>query len=361
MIEIVDLYLKQKSFELKNISLNIKKCTIHTIIGPTGCGKTTLLEAVIGLRKIEKGKIYREGEDITKLPIYKRKFSYVPQDLSIFPHLTVMENLLFGIQYSQLPNKKERVKETLEIAKYMKIEHLLSRKAILLSGGEKQRISLARALAPGYSYLFLDEPFAGLHEGIKKELYFLLKEIQKRYELTIVMVTHDLEEAFFLSDYISVMINGKILHTDEKEKIYSNPKYIEVANYFAIKNIFEGEIVDISGEILKIYCDSFKKEILVPKDKLNKPSVKQKLYFGIRKEDIMILREDLPNKDNNILQGIVKEIFFLGSKFIVLVQTNEFTKKIEISLPEYAFKKLALKTNQHIKISLRKERIFILS
>lgn len=120
-----------------------------------------------------------DGKDITNLPVHKRRFSYVPQDLAIFPHLTVEENIFYGIRHGAVRDKKIKYEAAIEMAKLLGIFHLLKRKAVNLSGGERQRVALTRALAPGHKYLLLDEPLSALHEGMKKELWFLLKELQK--------------------------------------------------------------------------------------------------------------------------------------------------------------------------------------
>ncbi|MFN4131730.1 MAG: ABC transporter ATP-binding protein [Caldimicrobium sp.] len=365
MIEIIDLSLSIKGFTLRNISLTIETGTCHVLIGPTGCGKTTLLEAVLGLREIQKGKILLEGKDITKLPVHKRGFSYVPQDLAIFPHLTVEENLFYGIKHSNISNKEQRYREVLNLAERLGISYLLKRKAVNLSGGERQRIALARALAPGCKYLLLDEPLSALHEGMKRELWFLLKEMQINYDLTIFMVTHDLKEAFFLADNVSVMIDGAIIQTGKKEEVYTNPLTLEVARFFGIKNIFEAEIIELVENYYKTYCEILGAEIWVPMEKFKNINEKKqrgdKLLFGIRSEDVIILRPDLPMRKENLLKGIIKEVYLAGSNSIVLFQPERSKEVVEIIMPEYAFSKLAVRPTIPATITLRPERIFLLS
>ncbi|MFN3598430.1 MAG: ABC transporter ATP-binding protein [Aquificaceae bacterium] len=349
-----------KNFSLKDISLKVEPGSCHCLIGPTGCGKTTLLEAILGLRRVQKGKILLDGKDITNLPMHKRGFSYVPQDLAIFPHLTVEENILYGIKYSQVPNKKERFEEALMLAHLLGVSHLLKRKANILSGGERQRVALARALAPGHKYLLLDEPLSALHEGMKKELWFLLKELQDKYKLTIVMVSHDLEETFFLADYVSVMIDGAICQSDVKDKVYRFPSDMEVAKFFGIKNLFTGEIQGKEGSHFRIYCKELNREVLLPVESINGLQEERSLTFGIRSEDVMILRQDLPMKQENLIPGIVKAIWTFGSSSIVVFNPEGSEKLIEINLPDYALSKLSLKPSMPAIISLRSERLFVL-
>lgn len=359
MIELKSLFVQTKGFSIKDISLTVKHGSWHCLIGPTGCGKTTLIEAVLGLRKIQKGTILLEGRDITNLPVHERGFSYVPQDLSIFPHLTVEENIFYGIRHGKVLNKEERHRAALELAELLGISHLLKRKAVNLSGGERQRVALARALAPGHKYLLLDEPLSSLHEGMKKELWFLLKELHQKYHLTILMVSHDLEETFFMADYVSVMIDGVIQQTDKKDIVYSNPLNLEIARFFGIKNIFEAEIKGKEERYYRLYCSALNTEILLPVNKINKP-VKD-VTFGIRSEDIIILRPDLPMKKENLLLGIIRDIYPAGSNSIAIFRPNNSNELIEITMPDFAFTKLALKPSMTATVSLRTERLFVLS
>lgn len=361
MIEIKEIQIEVKNFSLKDISLLIQSGTIHCLIGPTGCGKTTLLETLLGLRKIKKGKIILEGKDITHLPVHKRGFSYVPQDLAIFPHLTVQENIFFGIKYGYIKNKKEKYIEAIHLANMLGINHLLKRKAVDLSGGERQRVALARALASGQTYLLLDEPFSSLHEGMKKDLWFLLKNLQKKYNFTILMISHDLEETFFLADYISVMIDGKIQQSDKKDVVYHYPKNYEVAKFLGIKNIWNAEVVGIENGNYKFYCPAIKKEVYLPLEKIKNFTQKKEILFGIRSEDVIILRPDLPSRKENLVDGTIKEIFPSGSNFTILFEPHDSQVLIEIVMPEFAVAKLSAKPRMQTTVSLRAERLFILN
>ncbi|MFN3813702.1 MAG: ABC transporter ATP-binding protein [Aquificaceae bacterium] len=360
MIEVVDLHIKVKNFSLENISLKVETGSCHCLIGPTGCGKTTLLETILGLRKVQKGRILLDGKDITYLPLHKRGFSYVPQDLALFPHLTVEENILYGIKHGDVPNKKEREEEALRLVHLLGIAHLLKRKVDALSGGERQRVALARALASGHKYLLLDEPLSALHEGMKKELWFLLKELQEKYEFTILMVTHDIEEAFFLADHVSVMIGGTIHQSDRKEVVYRYPSNLEVAKFFGIKNIFTGGIQGKEGSHFRIYCKELNGEVLLPVESMNNLPEDRSIAFGIRSEDIMILRQDLPFRQENIIPGIIKEVYTAGPSSIVVFSPEGSEKLMEIKLPDYAFSKLSLKPSMSAIITLRSERLFVL-
>ncbi len=361
MIEIKGMCVRSKDFLLKDVNLTVQSGSCHVVIGPTGCGKTTLLEATLGLRKLQEGEIWVDGKNVTHLPPHKRGFSYVPQDLALFPHLTVWENIIYGIKQSKIKNKTELYKLASELAEALGITHLLKKDIKNLSGGEKQRVALARALASGRKYLLLDEPFSALHEGMKKELWILLKNLQKAYELTILMVSHDLEETFFLSDYVSVMIEGTIRQTDKKEKVYRFPSDLEVAKYFGIKNIFSGKIIAMNDNNYLVYSEELKAKISIPSSSTSfKFNIGDTVSFGIRKEDVMILRPDLPRKNDNLLSGVITAIYPKGASVLVMFVPSGSDRSIEIEVPEYASSKLNLKTQSQAIVSLTSERIFVL-
>lgn len=361
MIEIKDITVRMKGFSIKDVSLTIQTGSCHCLIGPTGCGKTTFLEAILGLRRPQKGTVLLDGKDITDLPMHERGFSYVPQDLAIFPHLSVEENIVYGIRHSTVSSKHDRYDEAIKMANSMGIAHLRKRKAINLSGGERQRVALARALAPGHRYLLLDEPFSALHEGMKRELWFLLKELQKKYGFTILMVSHDMEETFFLADYVSVMIDGVIHQTDKKDVVYQYPSNLEVAGFFGIKNIFDAEITGIEGSNYMLYCEALNTKILLPIDGIDKNrQLGEKITFGIRAEDVMILRPGFKGKDNNLLTGIIAAIYHKGSSSLAMFMPDNSSITIEINIPDYARAKLNIRESMPVTTSLRSERIFVL-
>ncbi len=359
MIEIEGITFQTKGFLLNDVSLTVQTGSCHAIIGPTGCGKTTLLEAVIGFRKIQRGRIISDGKDVTNLPVYEREFSYVPQDLAIFPHLTVEENIFYGIRHGRILDKKKRYDAALELAESLGITRLLKRRTVNLSGGERQRVALARALSPGHRCLLLDEPLSALHEGMKKELWFLLKELQKKYGFTILMVSHDMEETFFLADHISVMIDGRIHQSGIKEDIYNMPSTGEVAGFFGIKNLFKAEITETHGDFASIYCPELSAVLVVPSGRLTALTQGTSVKAGIRPEDIMILSPDRDSREKeNILHGKISDIFEKGASHMILFKPDSAIRTIEIEIPNYAFRKLGIEKRQKAVISLKAESLF---
>ena len=190
MLEIKNLYLQAGDFQVEQINFAVSVGACHALVGETGSGKTLILETVAGLRKAKSGNIYWLERDITHLTPEQRKLAYVPQDLALFPHMTVRENIEYGLRM-QRNFSSDKCAELEKLARNLGIHHLLERSIKNLSGGERQRTALARALAPGNTLLLLDEPFSALHEAMRRELWLLLKALQQQYGITILIVTHD--------------------------------------------------------------------------------------------------------------------------------------------------------------------------
>lgn len=361
MIEVKNLTVKTKNFSLENISLSIKSGSCHVLIGPTGCGKTTFLEALLGLRTAKSGKIFRDGEDITKLPTYKRKFAYVPQDLAIFPHLTVRENIFFGIKYGDLEDKWSLYKKSERVIASLNISHLLDRKIVNLSGGEKQRVALARALSGGFKYLLMDEPLSALHEGFKKELWMLLKRLQEEYNLTLLIVSHDMKETFFLADDVTVMIEGKIHQTGAKKNIYRYPGTFDVANFLGIKNIYKGKVIEVREDFGHIYAPELNQTVTYYTEKFPEIRKGDDIYWGVRPEEVMILRNgrNINPKDTKI-EGVITDLFWKGDTYTVLFSPKNASSTIEIDISGYAFRKMKIEKGGASSIALRNDWIFII-
>lgn len=218
MLEVKNLSIKAGELRIKSVNINILKGECHVLLGATGNGKTVLLETISGIRKAECGQIYVDDEDVTGFPPNKRHIGYVPQDLSLFPHLSVRENIFFSWRFKK--NISETYRNEMEdILKVLKIEKILDRRITNLSGGERQRVALARALANEHKILLLDEPFTALHQMMKIEMWSMIKELKRKYDLIILLVTHDLDEAYFLADSISIIHEGTILQTGTKDDL----------------------------------------------------------------------------------------------------------------------------------------------
>ncbi|WP_455009238.1 ABC transporter ATP-binding protein [Oribacterium sinus] len=238
--EKVELELEKKKI-LKDISLEVRSGEILALLGESGCGKSSLLKAMLGLYPLAKGKIFFQGKEIQNLPSHKRGISVVFQDLRLFPHLNVGENVGFSLELQKVP-KAERKQRVEELLKLVQLEGYSERRIDSLSGGQMQRVAIARALAMNENILFLDEPFSALDPNLRREMGDFLLELQRKENLTVVLVTHDQEEALRLAHRIALMKDGEILQVDEGEKLYYAPVNEYVARFMGKGNSVLGRV-----------------------------------------------------------------------------------------------------------------------
>ena len=238
--ENLELELDKKKI-LKDISLEVRSGEILALLGESGCGKSSLLKAMLGLYPLSQGKIFFQGKEIQNLPSHKRGISVVFQDLRLFPHLNVGENVGFSLELQKVP-KAERKKRVEELLKLVQLEGYSDRRIDSLSGGQMQRVAIARALAMNENILFLDEPFSALDPNLRREMGDFLLELQKKENLTVVLVTHDQEEALRLAHRIALMKDGEILQVDEGEKLYYRPVNEYVARFMGKGNSILGRV-----------------------------------------------------------------------------------------------------------------------
>jgi len=361
MLEVMHLSARAGSFVLGNVSLTILPSSCHVILGPTGSGKTLLLESVIGLREPQEGKVILEGKEITDLPIERRGLSYVPQDLALFPHMTVRENILYPIR---IRGGKQDIENGIvgELVDSLGIRHLLHRSVQNLSGGERQRTALARAVASGCKYLVLDEPLSALHESLKKELWYLLKDLQRRFELATLMVTHDLEEAFFLGDTVSVILDGKVHQQGRKEDVYEHPASVEVAGFLGIRNLFLGKMERVTGDSLLMYCENLGTTLRLSDPALKSRSLETSSFaVGIRSENVAILMPgELTPHITNIIEGTIQDTFENGAFLTLIVTNRDSSTSVEAVVPRTMAKKLTLSRESSVFLGLPEESLFLI-
>ena len=238
---------------LKGVSLDIREGEFFTLLGPSGCGKTTLLRMIAGFNSIEGGEFYFGDRLINAVPAYKRDIGMVFQNYAIFPHLTVEENVAYGLKARKVPKAEiaPRVKEALEL---VQIGHLATRKPSELSGGQQQRVALARAFVIEPSVLLMDEPLSNLDAKLRVQMRTVIKKLQRKLGITTIYVTHDQEEALAISDRIAVMKDGVIMQCGTPTEIYAKPQNPFVAGFIGVSNFLECEmekdgLVDIKGEL----------------------------------------------------------------------------------------------------------------
>jgi spermidine/putrescine transport system ATP-binding protein len=231
---------------LHDVSLEVRAGEFLTLLGPSGCGKTTLLRLLAGFETPDEGRILISGSDVAPLPPYRRPVNTVFQHYALFPHRTVAGNVAFGLEGTGLAPAqiKERVEKALDM---VRLPGFGERRIHQLSGGQKQRVALARAVVLEPEVLLLDEPMAALDLKLRKEMQVEVKNLQERLKTTFVFVTHDQDEALTMSDRIAVMNQGRIEQLDAPEALYERPRTRFVADFLAVKNILEAQVVAVAG------------------------------------------------------------------------------------------------------------------
>ncbi len=231
---------------LDGVSVTIRQNEFFTLLGPSGCGKTTLLRLIAGFEFPTEGEILLYGEDIAPLPPFKRPVNTVFQNYALFPHMTVAQNIGFGLEMLGKP-KAEVAARVAEMLRLVRMEELRNRKTSQISGGQQQRVALARALAPQPKVLLLDEPLSALDFKLRKDMQIELKRLQNETGITFIFVTHDQEEALTMSDRIAVMSRGQILQVGSPREIYDHPAERFVANFIGETNFLEADLAGTAG------------------------------------------------------------------------------------------------------------------
>jgi ABC-type Fe3+/spermidine/putrescine transport system ATPase subunit len=364
MIRIEGLTILFETFKITGLDITIEEKEFHSLLGPTGCGKTLILESIMGLRKPTKGKIWIGEREVQTLPPEGREISYVPQDLALFPHLSVKENILYGIRARNL-DKQAYEKYVQLLIQEMKVGHLLERYPANLSGGEKKRVALLRALVPKPKLLLLDEPLSGLDPAIKVEIQQLLKTLHSSFNPTILCVTHDFEEAYFLSDRITIFMDGKAEQVGKKDDIFLQPSSMKVAQFLGARNLYRAKILSKDELTQRVTLEVDGLQFSMPMG-LCRDSIEAggEVDLFIRPEEVMIIRKGKPVKESlkrNIFPGRIMDITDKRRYQLISFQTVEGKINIEISIPNYAFRNLDLSTGKIVHVALREESLWVMS
>lgn len=291
---------------LKGVNLDIYENEFVTLLGPSGCGKTTLLRILGGFLEADEGKVIFDGEEISQKPPYERELNTVFQKYALFPHLSVYENIAFGLKIKKM-SKDVIEQKVMKMLKLIGLEGYENKNTTLLSGGQQQRVAIARALVNEPKVLLLDEPLAALDLKLRKEMQYELKRIQQEVGITFIFVTHDQEEALTMSDKIVVMKNGEIQQVGTPEEIYNEPANRYVANFIGESNILPGVMV----EDYKVRFDDITFDCV---------------DFGFReneKVDVVIRPEDIDIVDvkDGKMTGEVLSVLFKGVHYEIIVET----------------------------------------
>ncbi|CAF23595.1 ABC transporter ATP-binding protein [Candidatus Protochlamydia amoebophila] len=315
------------SIALNDVSFAINKGEFFSLLGPSGCGKTTLLRILAGFEKPDQGRILLDGQDITKLPANKRPINTVFQNYALFPHLTIWENIAFGLRIAQRSETeiKREVEQMLGLIQMKEHGH---KKPDQISGGQKQRVAIARALVNHPRILLLDEPLAALDLKLRQKMLLDLDRIHDEVGITFIFVTHDQSEAMAVSDRIAVLHKGSLEQIGNPIEIYEMPKSSFVADFIGDTNFFDGwvketaqkeySLVDVEG-FPQIYCFNDKQ--------LSKGDA---VHLSVRPEKIHISREQIQAHPlQNVFQGIVDDVIYKGDHTHFGIQVGD--RKISVN------------------------------
>jgi len=310
MIAIKNLKVNLGDFLLHNISLNIESGEYFIVLGPTGAGKTVLLESIAGLYPVLEGEVWIGDKKITGLSPEKREIGIVYQDQALFPHLSVEKNIAFGLKMRKCPKREVRAKiET--VVELVGIAHLLKRSPATLSGGEKQKVALARALVTEPKVLLLDEPLSALDPETRERMQEELREIHSRIELTIIHVTHDFEEAIVLGHRVAVLNDGCIAQIGTPEEFLRRPSSEFVARFALTRNILSGRVVGAEDGCTLIDIGGTKVRTTT--------EATGEVRLSLRPEDILISKEPLQSSARNCFLAVISDIIDRGSVIYVTV------------------------------------------
>jgi spermidine/putrescine transport system ATP-binding protein len=301
---------------LASIDLEIQDNEFFTLLGPSGCGKTTLLRLIAGFEHPTSGRLDMFGESLLDSPPYKRPINTVFQNYALFPHMTVAENIGFGLQMLGTP--KDSIKATVgEMMELVQMSQLADRQTSQISGGQQQRVALARALAPRPKILLLDEPLSALDFKLRKQMQLELKRLQTETAITFIFVTHDQEEALTMSDRIAVMSNGAIRQIGRPREIYDRPADRFVADFIGDTNFLSAEVISITGETARLRLSSGQ----VVEAHANDGS-QGKVTLALRPEHAQLTAEGA-----GVLAGTLREVVYFGTDthlYVTLDDGDEF-------------------------------------
>ncbi len=311
---------------VNDVSLTIKEGELFSFLGPSGCGKTTILRMIAGFEIPTQGAIYINNQDISELPPYKRQVNTIFQNYSLFPHMTVFENVAFGLRIKKVPKNdiKDQVEEMLKLVRMS--EHK-QKYPDQISGGQKQRIAIARALINKPQVLLLDEPLAALDLKLRQHMLIELMNIHDLVGITFIYVTHDQGEAMSVSDRLAVMDKGKIIQIGPPDDIYERPNSVFSAYFIGDTNLISGEVTGIEKDFIELRFHSGSEIIDIDSSSHIKVEVGQKITLSLRPEKIAISRNMPPSQEDfNILKGKIEDILYLGShtQYIVRVGNMKF-------------------------------------
>lgn len=332
-----------------DVSLTIKPGELFSFLGPSGCGKTTLLRMIAGFEIPREGKIFIGDQNITQLPPYKRQVNTIFQNYSLFPHMTIFDNVAFGLRIKKRP--KDEIREQVQaMLSLVKMEDQAEKYPDQISGGQKQRIAIARALINKPQVLLLDEPLAALDLKLRQHMLIELMNIHDAVGITFIYVTHDQGEAMSISDRVAVMSRGKIIQEGPPDDIYERPVSIFSAFFIGETNLISGTVTEIEEEYVQIKCPiGDDKSVEIDSTFHFTPNLGQEITLSLRPEKIAISRSKPRQQDDfNILRGTIEDILYLGSHTQYIVKVGELRIRVFSQHKRVYFDDKALDWDEHV-------------
>jgi len=299
-----------------DVSLSIRQGEIFALLGASGCGKSTLLRVLAGFERPTRGRVLVDGQDLTPLPPYERPVNMMFQSYALFPHMTVEQNIAFGLKQDR-HSKDEVARRVAEMLGIVQMGKYAKRKPHQLSGGQQQRVALARSLAKSPKLLLLDEPMGALDKKLRSQMQLELVNIVERLGVTCVMVTHDQEEAMTMATRIAVMDSGRILQIGTPDEIYEQPATRFVAQFIGSVNLFEGRIVEDEANYATIAAPALEFPVHVGHGLTGFEG--QEVAFSLRPEKVAVTKDE-PAEPHNKARGRIEDIAYFGSHSVYHVQ-----------------------------------------
>lgn len=347
-LTLVNVSKSWHEFQLSKINLEIYDKEYFVLLGPTGAGKTLLLETIMGFHTLDSGLILIDGNKINDLKSWERNIAYLPQTSNISSEMTVRENIEYGLKRRQIAEKWKKAVDG--IMRVMGLKAIQDRKALHLSGGEKRKVALARALILEPSVILLDEPLSNIDEEKKKELQRDIKMIHNYLDLTVIHVTHDKQEAYSLADRIGIIKKGEILQVGQPQDIWSHPNSREIASFMGYENIYRGELVSQGNDYSKIKIGN---EII----KVLGCHNEKKFYALIGNYDIELSRDYHKGINDNVLSGRVKEIIDMGSIIKVIIDIGV---EVKVTMTEKVFRESSIETGEKTWLKINSSDIKVI-
>jgi len=334
-------------FHLKDVTLDVQQGEYFIVLGPTGAGKTVLLETIAGLYRAQSGEIWLNGRDVASLEPEKRGIGFVYQDYVLFPHLSVIDNITFGLR-QRGKSRKEAEAEAGWVVEALGISHLLKRNPKTLSGGERQKVALARALVIKPDVLLLDEPLSALDQEARESVQRELREIHSRFKLTIIHVTHDFEEAVALGNRIAVLGDGRIAQTGTAEQVFRQPNSEFVARFAMARNIFHGEAQEGDSECAVIDIEGAKIRAVT--------GLRGRVCVSVRPEDMLLSSQPFISSACNTLKGKVTHVASRGPTiYLTITVPPDFVCLVT----RRSFEEMALKVGDDVYITFKASAVHV--